>query len=102
MRDQYTDLLTQQLRQSNPNANLHSCPVTHYNWSYCISSPISLVIFVVPGTEILEISHEKCSSSYSQGFGIQKQFMNLVSLIFFADNMSSVGRSLTFRVSAYR
>ena len=58
--------------------------------------------FAVSGTEILEISHEKHGSSYSQGFGIQKQFLNLVVLLFFADNMSSVGRSLTFKVSAYR
>ena len=69
---------------------------------YRISSPISLVIFSVSGTEISEIFHEKCGSSYSQGFGIQKQFLNSGVLLFFADNTSSVGRSLTFRVSAYR
>ena len=69
---------------------------------YRISSPISLVIFSEPDTEISEIFHEKRSSSYSQGFGIQKQFLNLLVLPFFADNTTSVGRSLTFRVSAYR
>ena len=70
--------------------------------TYCISSPISLVIFSVSDTEISEIFHNKCSLSYSQGFGIQKQFLNSVVLLFFADNTSSVGRSLTFRVPAYR
>ena len=69
---------------------------------YRISSPISLVIFAVSDTEISEIFHEKRGSSYSQGFGIQKQFLNLVVLLFFVDNTSSVGRPLTFRVLAYR
>ena len=69
---------------------------------YRISSPISLVIFSVSDAEILVIFHEKRSSTCSQGFGIQKQFLNSVVLLFFADNTSSVGRSLTFRVSAYR
>ena len=69
---------------------------------YRISSPISLVIFSESDTEISEIFHEKRGSSYSQGFEIQKQFLNLLVLLFFADNTSSVGRSLTFRVSAYR
>ena len=70
--------------------------------TYRISSPISLVIFSVSDTEISEIFHNKRGSSYSQGFGIQKQFLNSVVLLFFADNTSSVGRSLTFRVPAYR
>ena len=89
------------------NSNYYHSDMTGMVWvilkycNYCISSPISLVIFAVSGTEILEISHEKRGSSYSQGFGIQKQFLNLLVLLFFADNTSSVGRSLTFRVSAY-
>ena len=58
--------------------------------------------FSVSDTEFWEIFHEKRGSSYSQGFGIQKQFLNSVVLLFFSDNTSSVGRSLTFRVSAYR
>ena len=69
---------------------------------YRISSPISLVIFSESDTEISEIFHEKRSLSYSQGFGIQKQVLNSLVLLFFADNTSSVGRSLTFRVLAYR
>ena len=59
------------------------------------------MIFSESNTEISEIFHEKRGSSYSQGFGIQKQFLNSLVLLFFADNTSSVGRSLTFRVSAY-
>ena len=74
----------------------------HKRHMYHISSPISLVIFSVSDTEISEIFHEKHGLSYSQGFGIQKQFLNLVFILFFADNTSSVGRSLTFRVLAYR
>ena len=70
--------------------------------TYRISSPISLVIFSVSDTEIWEIFHEKHGLSYSQGFGIQKQFLNSVVLLSFSENTSSVGRSLTFRVSAYR
>ena len=69
---------------------------------YRISSPISLVIFLVSDAQISVIFHEKRSLSCSQGFGIQKQFLNSVGLLFFADNTSSVGRSLTFRASAYR
>ena len=69
---------------------------------YRISSPISLVIFSESDTEISFFFHEKCDSSYSQGFGIQKQFLNSLVLLFFVDNTSSIGRSLTFRVSAYR
>ena len=72
-----------------------------YNTSTRISSPISLVIFQYL-TEISESFHEKRGSSYSQVFGIQKRFLNLVVWLFFADNRSSVGRSITFRVSAYR
>ena len=74
----------------------------HATFIYHISSPISLVIFSESDTEILKIFHKKHGSSYSQGFGIQKQFLNSFVLLFFADNTSSVGRSLTFRVSAYR
>ena len=70
--------------------------------NYRISSSISLVTFSVSDREISEIFHEKRGSSHSQGFVIQKQFLNLVVLLFFADNTSSVGRCLTFRVSAYR
>ena len=70
--------------------------------AYRISSPISQVIFLVSDAQISVIFHEKRSLSCSQGFGIQKQFLNSVVLLFFADNTSSVGRSLTFRVSACR
>ena len=73
-----------------------------YIHTYRISSTISLVIFSESDTEISEIFHEKHGLSHSQGFGIQKQFLNLLVLLFFADNTNSVGRSLTFRVLAYR
>ena len=40
------------------------------NSKYCISSPISPVIFSVFDTEICEIFHQKRGSAYSRGFGI--------------------------------
>ena len=52
-------------------------------------------------TEIWEIFHEKQGSAYSRGFGIQKQLLNLVVLLFFLAQRESVERSLTFMVSAY-
>ena len=46
----------------------------NFKMNYCISSPISLVIFSVFDTEICEIFHQKRSSAYSRGFGIKKNY----------------------------
>ena len=56
--------------------------------NYCISSPIKVVIFSVFDTEIWQIFHEKQGLPISQGFGIQKQLLNSMVLLFFFDNMS--------------
>lgn len=70
-------------------------------WCYRISSSISLVIFSLFDTDVWEIFHEKQGSACSRGFGIQKQLLNLVVLLFFFGQSESAERSLTFMVSAY-
>ena len=57
---------------------------------YCISSPISLVIFSVFNTENWEIFHEKQGSTHCQGFGIKnKKKLLLLNLVYlFLDNTS--------------
>ena len=52
-------------------------------------------------SEIWEIFNEKQGSANSRGSGIKKQLLNLKVLPFFFGQQESVGRSLTFRVSAY-
>ena len=46
------------------------------------------MIFSVFDTEIWEIFHEKWGLAYSGGFGIKKQLLNVVVLLFFLDNTS--------------
>ena len=53
-----------------------------------ISSPMGLVIFSVSDTEIWQIFHKKRGLAYSQGFGVQKQLLNSVVLLFFLDSTS--------------
>ena len=69
----------------------HSCELlmnsTNVNVIYCISSPISLVIFSVFDTEICEIFHQKWGSAYSRGFS-SKKIAEFGDFTFFLDNTS--------------
>ena len=67
---------------------------------YCISSPISLVIFSVFDTEICKIFHQKRGSAYSRGFKIKKNCWIRWFYFFFGQH-ESVWRSLNIRVLAY-
>ena len=61
---------------------------------YCISSPKGLVIISVFDTDIWQIFHEKRGSPYSKRFGIQKQLLNSVVLLFLENTSLLEGLSL--------